>query len=216
MPTERSGLDRSSCLTTLKLDQRDRELLLLASGSRSSHLHAVRVDREQRFIASDIISDAIEADIESARRSAGQAIDADLLTTPLGPSSDDRKLESQTVCADQGDVVQPQVPVISLGEAYDRYISDPTKSWSQSTREAYETCRNVAVSVIGRETPVGVISRPQSVIFSMCSNICRSTQRSDFLISLRERLRRWRSGVAICSASVQLTRIRSCPIFRVS
>lgn len=43
---------------------------------------------------------------------------------------------------------------LSLGDAYRSYIDDPTRSWSPSTREAYETSRKLAVSVIGESLPI--------------------------------------------------------------
>ncbi|WP_166430647.1 tyrosine-type recombinase/integrase [Polymorphobacter arshaanensis] len=62
-----------------------------------------------------------------------------------------------------GDGDAPRVDRLVLGptfgEAYDRYINDPTKGWSDRTRESYVTCRKVATSVIGASTPMADISR---------------------------------------------------------
>ena len=50
---------------------------------------------------------------------------------------------------------------LCLGDAYQRYVDDPTHSWTPSTRQAYETTRSLAVSVIGSDTPVRSIARLQ-------------------------------------------------------
>jgi len=48
---------------------------------------------------------------------------------------------------------------VHLDYAYERYLTDPTQVWGARTREAYETSRRLAVSVIGRDTPMSTISR---------------------------------------------------------
>jgi integrase len=50
---------------------------------------------------------------------------------------------------------------LTLGQAYERYISDPTQSWSARTRKAYDTTRRLAVSVIGGDVPISGVSRAQ-------------------------------------------------------
>ncbi|MFZ4595497.1 MAG: hypothetical protein ACOYOF_14660, partial [Verrucomicrobiaceae bacterium] len=48
---------------------------------------------------------------------------------------------------------------VTLGDAYERYMHDPTHSWSLRTREAYETARKLSVSVIGADMPLSELSR---------------------------------------------------------
>ncbi|PZU13191.1 MAG: hypothetical protein DI591_13415 [Citromicrobium sp.] len=93
-----------------------------------------------------MVAAAIEAEFEAARESAGHDTDPMLLR----PTFDD---DGQRV----GSASVP--PLISFGEAYQRYLDDPTRSWSPSTREAYETCRRVAVSVIGEHRPMASLGR---------------------------------------------------------
>jgi len=50
-------------------------------------------------------------------------------------------------------------PSVTLGEAYERYLSDPTHHWTARTRETYDTVRKLAVSVIGAETELRSLSR---------------------------------------------------------
>ncbi|HEU4967699.1 hypothetical protein, partial [Sphingomonas sp.] len=52
-----------------------------------------------------------------------------------------------------------EVPCLTFGEAYKRYLADPTQAWSARTREAYETSRRLAVSVIGNDIVMSTISR---------------------------------------------------------
>ncbi|WP_184092256.1 tyrosine-type recombinase/integrase, partial [Sphingomonas xinjiangensis] len=53
----------------------------------------------------------------------------------------------------------PPAPSLTLGEAYEQYLSDPTQAWSPRTREAYETSRRLAVSVIGEDVPIHTLAR---------------------------------------------------------
>ena len=48
---------------------------------------------------------------------------------------------------------------LTLAEAYQQYVDDPTHRWSASTRQSYDTCRKLAISVIGPDVPMGVLGR---------------------------------------------------------
>lgn len=92
-----------------------------------------------------LVVSTIEAEVERARADAGRSIDLMLVT----PSMDDAVGRSVTMT---DNAFQPSS--LSLGDAYRSYIDDPTRSWSPSTREAYETSRKLAVSVIGESLPI--------------------------------------------------------------
>ena len=100
----------------------------------------------------------IEAEFERIRLMAGMAIDPTLLR----PSSDDPT--PGLFVAPRGDeAIEPygvaKADPLTLAEAYARYMHDPTHRWSASTRQAYETCRRLAVSVIGADLPISAIVR---------------------------------------------------------
>jgi len=48
---------------------------------------------------------------------------------------------------------------LTLAEAYQQYVYDPTHRWSASTRQSYDTCRKLAISVIGGDVPMGSFGR---------------------------------------------------------
>ncbi|WP_395333966.1 site-specific integrase [Novosphingobium sp. BL-8H] len=48
---------------------------------------------------------------------------------------------------------------LTLAEAYQQYVDDPTHRWSASTRQSYDTCRKLAISVIGGDVPMGSFGR---------------------------------------------------------
>lgn len=58
-----------------------------------------------------------------------------------------------------------QVPIIkpskeiTLADAYDQYLADPTHTWTPSTREAYRTTRDMMVSIVDRDLPMKELSR---------------------------------------------------------
>ena len=56
-------------------------------------------------------------------------------------------------------VISPEPPLLTFGEVYDRYINDPTRGWSVRTRDSYETCRKLAVAIIGADLPVRDLAR---------------------------------------------------------
>ncbi|MBX7461842.1 hypothetical protein K3180_12670 [Qipengyuania sp. YG19] len=73
----------------------------------------------------------IEAFFERTRLDLGLTVDA----TPLGPCNTN-EMGVQLKAASMG--ASP-----SLAEAYALYMDDPTHCWSASTRQAYETTRNL-------------------------------------------------------------------------
>ena len=48
---------------------------------------------------------------------------------------------------------------ITVGEVFDRFLTDPTQDWSPRTRLAYSTTQRLAVSIIGGSTPIKAVSR---------------------------------------------------------
>jgi hypothetical protein len=64
----------------------------------------------------------------------------------------------QPVSIDYHSVSVPSIKPLKLSDAYERYMNDPTHSWSVRTREAYETSRKLAVSVIGADMPLNELS----------------------------------------------------------
>ena len=96
----------------------------------------------------------IEMEIEHARAMAGLPIDATLIR----PLNDDLPERSAETVPSTHPSVQPDRP-LTFGEAYRRYIDDPTRAWTANTREAYETSRRLATAVIGDTTPVAAVSR---------------------------------------------------------
>jgi integrase len=110
------------------------------------------------------VAGEIEAVIERARFDAGLTVDETLLR----PLRDDPGLRSKSATSparqadptlDQSSANHPVSATMTLSEAYEQYLTDPTHSWSARTREAFETSRRMAVAVIGAETPVMTLSR---------------------------------------------------------
>lgn len=48
---------------------------------------------------------------------------------------------------------------LTLAEAYQQYVDDPTHRWAGRTRQSYDTCRKLALSVIGPDVPMGALGR---------------------------------------------------------
>ena len=94
------------------------------------------------------IAAAIETELEEARRSVGRDIDQ-MLLRPFH-DDDDEGRETTTVTTP-----------MTFADAYQRYLDDPTHAWSPSTREAYETCRRLSVSVIGEDSPISMLGRAE-------------------------------------------------------
>ncbi|QIK78382.1 site-specific integrase [Sphingomonas piscis] len=101
----------------------------------------------------------VEADIEMARYQAGLTVD-DALLRPFSDDSGRRVRNSQglDVVPVTSDAQRP-TSTLTLGAAYQRYLDDPTHSWTQSTRQAYETTRAVVIAAIGDDKPIAALSR---------------------------------------------------------
>jgi integrase len=100
----------------------------------------------------------VEAEIEHLRFVAGLPCDQTLLE----PSHDDlrkRRAASGDAISSTTESLVEETPALAFGEVYDRYLTDPTRAWSARTRETYETSRRLAVSVIGKDTPINTLSR---------------------------------------------------------
>ncbi|GGA53873.1 DUF6538 domain-containing protein [Sphingomonas psychrolutea] len=96
----------------------------------------------------------IETEIEHIRAMAGLPIDATLIR----PYKDDSAERPIPISPPAVAIFQPDRP-LTLAEAYDNYIDDPTRAWTASTREAYETSRKLAIAVIGEAVPIASLSR---------------------------------------------------------
>ncbi|MGA1808391.1 DUF6538 domain-containing protein [Sphingobium sp. WW5] len=96
----------------------------------------------------------IEMEIEHARAMAGLPVDATLVR----PLMDDSAEHTIQIALPSRVSVEPESP-LTLAEAYRNYIDDPTRGWTASTREAYETSRKLAIAVIGEAVPIASISR---------------------------------------------------------
>ena len=98
----------------------------------------------------------IEMEIENARAMAGFSVDVTLIEPSTDDLTDDHKRIA--LASPLAGSVRP-VASITIAEAYRNYIDDPTRAWTENTREAYEASRKLAVAVIGEAVPVGSISR---------------------------------------------------------
>jgi integrase len=83
----------------------------------------------------------IELRIEVSRHSSGLPVDAALMK----PFLDNCPRLPEPSCG------QSENSSISLGGAYERYLSDPTHAWSPSTRQAYETTRDLVIRTLGAD-----------------------------------------------------------------
>lgn len=100
-----------------------------------------------------LASAALESQFERIRHDAGLSVDPTLL----------RPCEDDLACAiSDGEaraVESGGSEVLSLADAYSRYMDDPTHRWSGSTRQAYETTRRFAVGVLGEEIALVTLAR---------------------------------------------------------
>ncbi|WP_330217109.1 DUF6538 domain-containing protein [Sphingobium lactosutens] len=96
----------------------------------------------------------LELMFEDARSKGGKDIDLTLLK-PLDADLPD--ISPRAIIAPKDEEAPP--PGVTIGEAYERYLSDPTHQWSARTRETYDTVRKLAVSVIGAGTEMRSLSR---------------------------------------------------------
>jgi len=62
---------------------------------------------------------------------------------------------------DYAPVVEAVLPSTTLSDLYDAYMNDPTRDWSPTTRMAYKTTKRIVLSILGTDTPVRSITRPQ-------------------------------------------------------
>ena len=91
-----------------------------------------------------------------------------------------------------------------LGEAYTRYIDDPTHCWSASTRQAYETTRKIVVSVLGAAIPINSLARAHCREYlEMLRHLPRNAAKRFPKLSLREASERARAqgGIELISAA---------------
>ena len=95
----------------------------------------------------------IEMEIEHARANAGLPVDATLIR-PLR----DYPERTIRIAPPVAESIHPNGRS-TLAAAYRNYIDDPTRAWTANTREAYETCRKLAIAVIGESVPIASISR---------------------------------------------------------
>lgn len=105
----------------------------------------------------------IERDFERLRQQAGLTVDITLLEPSLADLAmvSEFKGDPAKSSLGRGHRALSGETGLSLGDAYQRYVDDPTHAWTPSTRQAYETTRSLAVSVIGSTTPVRSIARLQ-------------------------------------------------------
>ena len=96
----------------------------------------------------------IEAFIERARLDAGLTVDETLLKpfTDDLPSRSGNAVNQIRRGSEHLAENPPASAPVTLGEAYERYLTDPPHSWSARTREAFETSRRMAVAVIGADS----------------------------------------------------------------
>ena len=145
---------------------------MLRRGHKLYYRHSVPVDAQRllnrvevwRSLRTDSLAVAvrrlpsviarIEMEIEHARAVAGLPVDPTLIR----PLNDDPSVRSLVIAPSPPTSTQPD-DALTLGEAYRSYIDDPTRAWSDNTREAYETSRKLAIAVIGEETHVASVSR---------------------------------------------------------
>ncbi len=102
----------------------------------------------------------IEADFERLREGCNQIIDATLIS-PLRDDTPQRTLRTPSQ--------KDEVPAINftdagpkLGEAYQAYLNDPTRSWASTTCQSYETTGSFAVSLLGSVNRPGIAGGPNS------------------------------------------------------
>ena len=145
---------------------------MLLRGRKLYYRHTVPVDAQPllnrieiwRSLRTDSLSVArrrlpsvlarIEMEIEHARAMAGLPVDATLAK----PLQNDPAVPPATIELTPTTTIQPIAP-ITLEDAYRSYIDDPTRAWTANTRQAYETCRKLALAVMGASVPIASISR---------------------------------------------------------
>ena len=100
-----------------------------------------------------LMTASLESEFERIRHDAGLTVDQALLR----PSGDDLA-GSLSLARTEAQVCDSSQP-LTLQQAYARYMADPTHRWSPSTRQAYETTRRFAVSIIDGEVAIQALTR---------------------------------------------------------
>ncbi|MEA3263729.1 MAG: site-specific integrase [Pseudomonadota bacterium] len=145
-----------------------------------------------------LIAAALETEFERIRNDAGLSVDQTLLR----PCKDDL-----APALSRQNTEQPETEVramVTLGEAYTRYIDDPTHCWSASTRQAYETTRRIAVSVIGADIAINSLARAHCREYlEMLRHLPRNAAKRFPKLTLREASQRAREqgGIELISAA---------------
>ncbi|WP_328805797.1 DUF6538 domain-containing protein [Sphingobium yanoikuyae] len=109
-----------------------------------------------------LIVSQVEAEIEGVRAQAGLAVDPMLLAAVGAAAPMAQRVPVFTMASSgpaEQPVISPQLPLLTFGEVYDRYINDPTRGWSVRTRNSYDTCRKLAVAIIGADLPMRDFAR---------------------------------------------------------
>lgn len=101
-----------------------------------------------------LVAADVERELEQLRQPAGSAVD----TTLPRPQLHDPSLSRADIMISTGaDCASGRGE--SLGDVYDRYMSDPTHAWSPSTRIAYRMTSRLILAILGSDTPIKSISR---------------------------------------------------------
>ena len=104
----------------------------------------------------------VDAGFEYIRLNAGMTVDKTLLAPfdddPATFLHNDRSLNFSAATPFAG---QRNEPRLTLGDAYDRYLSDPTFAWSDTTRQAYETTRSLVVCILGADVAMTSVTRSE-------------------------------------------------------
>ncbi|MFK4002542.1 DUF6538 domain-containing protein [Qipengyuania sp. NPDC077563] len=99
-----------------------------------------------------LVTSVLESEFERIRYDAGLSVDEALL----------RPYEDDLASATDGEAITVDSEAsepLTLAHAYSRYMDDPTNRWSPSPRQAYETTRRFAVSVLGEDVTVAALAR---------------------------------------------------------
>jgi integrase len=102
-----------------------------------------------------LITATLESEFERIRHDAGLTVDETLLR----PSQDDLRGSLPPPRLEPQGSAAPQL--LSLEQAYARYMDDPSHRWSLSTRQAYKTTRKLAIGIVGGEVQMEALSRAQ-------------------------------------------------------
>lgn len=101
----------------------------------------------------------IEAELEEVRRKLGKDVDPTLVSPFADGGYEVAQQASHGGRSMLTMVRDAAPPVLSFGEVYRRFMSDPTQDWAPRTRLAYETTQRLALSIIGAELPMDQLTR---------------------------------------------------------